>query len=240
MTTGNNDGNIQSSIYEELARPFLLNIADPTALNAKIPAGNFPRGFSNYEALTLGQVSAILKAIITEKVNAELQHRIDCVCNTENKGGFGWGPAPELIYRHNPNPPVEEDCCDLLRYLTSKPYPFYFEEALSTLFDLRESRRILPPDASENISNSFALLNATTREPMNVTDAEVERFEHSFALLAATKRSVITTVSNSGYETVEHSFALTRATQRAALLSITTEAHSIEHGFALLGAKITN
>ncbi|MCG2572394.1 hypothetical protein LVY74_02325 [Acinetobacter sp. ME22] len=142
--------------------------------------------------------------------------------------------------------------------LTSRMYPFRFVEGLVTAFALtdgvqREVMNLTDADV-ESVETAFTLTEATIRsaialypDPDNRSgngetgggdQAAIECININFAVTAATIRSAINTVSVN--ESVTTAMALTAATQRAALLSNTMLPESIQTGFALTGAQITN
>lgn len=64
------DIEVRSRVYEFLTIPILLDLDNPDVAQIKIPAGNFPAGFNDCEALTLEQLTSILQEIMKQKLAA--------------------------------------------------------------------------------------------------------------------------------------------------------------------------
>ena len=77
---------IASRVYENFTTPSSFDALNTDMVNVKVPAGNFPEGFSDCEAMTVGQISAVVKAIIADKVAQELVSR-ECCDSLGNGGG---------------------------------------------------------------------------------------------------------------------------------------------------------
>lgn len=54
---------------DSLATPDPFNAEVPDLLDTKIPVGNMPAGFRQFDALTIRQLNLILRAIILDKLN---------------------------------------------------------------------------------------------------------------------------------------------------------------------------
>ena len=61
---------VQSRTYELLTVPIVLDLNNPELGDAKVPAGNFPAGFQDCEALTFDQIAQITQELVKAKLAA--------------------------------------------------------------------------------------------------------------------------------------------------------------------------
>jgi len=130
------------------------------------------------------------------------------------------------------------------RYLTSKTYPLYHLESMSTGFTLNDGVLKEPITAeTENISTSFAIDSVTFRTPQNTTTAEIENLKTGFALDGIQITKQVSYLSMTAeVENLKTGFALdgVQVTKTVGYLSTTMAAESMSTGFALNSVQITN
>ena len=133
-----------------------------------------------------------------------------------------------------------------LLFKTSKPYPFYFIEGISTAFDIDNPVVKLPIEQDiEKVVTQFAIVSATVREASNSYSVEPENISTQVALVGAqiTKQVDYLTYANSEPEQVATQFSLIGAqiTKTVAYLAYNyAEPEKVSTKFALVGAQITN
>lgn len=128
--------------------------------------------------------------------------------------------------------------------LTSKTYPLYFIEGVTTDFAMLDavSKTVMnSSELNENVETSFSILSARIRDVMNGFGIEPESVNTTFALIGATVETYnpyrSTTTSP---ESVNTAFALVSASQRNAQIINTMQPENVATSFALVGAQITN
>lgn len=130
------------------------------------------------------------------------------------------------------------------RYLTSKPYPIYSLESMSTGFALNDGVLKEPITAeTENISTSFSIDSVTFRTPQNVTTPEIENLKTGFALDSIQITKQVSYLSMTvEVENLKTGFALNgvQITKTVNYLNTTMAAENLQTSFALNGVQITN
>lgn len=130
--------------------------------------------------------------------------------------------------------------------LSSKPYPYYFIESVSSGFSITGAvqRTVMNETSlSENVSTSFAITSATIREANSSYTAEVESVATGFAMTAAQITKEVRYLSATvDIENVSTSFAMTGAqiTKTVGYLTNTADIENVSTSFAMTDAQITN
>jgi len=131
-----------------------------------------------------------------------------------------------------------------LLFKTSKPYPVFHLESMTTGFALNDGVLKEPITAeTENITTSFSIDSVTFRTPQNVTTAEIENLKTGFALDGIQITKQVSYLSMTAeVEKLKTGFALdgVQITKTVGYLSTTMAAESMSTGFALNSVQITN
>lgn len=128
--------------------------------------------------------------------------------------------------------------------LTSKTYPLYHLESISTGFALNDGVLKEPITAeTENISTSFSIDSVSFRTPRNVTTPEIENLKTGFALEGIQITKHVSYLSMTvEVENLKTGFALNgvQITKTVNYLNTTMAAENLQTSFALNGVQITN
>lgn len=126
--------------------------------------------------------------------------------------------------------------------LTSKTYPLYFVDGMTTDFGMLQSTmKVIMNSADtehEEVETSLSILSATIRDVMNSSTTSAENIGTSFGVIGATIRSSMNTTSIN--ENISTSFSLKSATKRDLLITNTMQPEKLRTSFGLVGAQITN
>ena len=128
--------------------------------------------------------------------------------------------------------------------LTSKTYPLYFVESISSdmaLVDVTQRDIMHSNGLEEEIATQFAMTGATQRTAYNSYNnpSEFERVATQFAMTSAVRWQPLQTVSTNT-EALTTQFAMTAATQKAVLITTTAPIEQISTAFTMTGATITS
>lgn len=128
--------------------------------------------------------------------------------------------------------------------LTSKTYPLYHLESMSTGFALNDGVLKEPITAeTENITTSFSINSVTFRTPQNLTTAEIENLKTGFVFNGVQITKQVSYLSMTAeVENLKTGFALdgVQITKTVGYLSTTMAAENLKTGFALQSVQITN
>lgn len=128
--------------------------------------------------------------------------------------------------------------------LTSKTYPLYHMEDMSTGFMLNDGVLKEPITAeTENFTTSFSIDSVSFRTPQNTTTTDVENLKTGFSLDGVQINKQVAYLSTTAeVEQISTAFALNGAqiTKTVSYLSNTADIENIQSAFALQSVQITN
>lgn len=125
--------------------------------------------------------------------------------------------------------------------LTSRIYPLYFEEGITTDFAMFDSeQRIVMNESaiSENLNTFFAVKGVIARDPVNTYELEVENIQLGFSIQSVTQKETLNNAKVS--ENLNMLFAVKSVTNKSVLVTNTMQVENINASFALISAQIKN